>query len=152
MDRRVALSRIGLLLGGTVSLSVSSAVLSGCSPPEGENYQLKFLSQEQFEYVGIVADLILPETDSPGAKSAGVDGYIDTLLAEYYLPDEAQLFALTLNSAQKTFDFSQHSLEDGVAYLTEIDERAYAKDYTPPSSGTKDSLWLHRRIKEMVIA
>lgn len=40
------------------------------------------LSAEQFETVAVLAELIIPETDTPGARAALVDRYVDGVLAE----------------------------------------------------------------------
>lgn len=46
------------------------------------------LNPHQLETVSTIADLIIPKTDTPGALDAGVPGFIDLLLAEWY--DEAE--------------------------------------------------------------
>ena len=78
MNRRDALKKIGLILGGTVSLPVMNAVLSGCQPGE-VSYKPRVLSQEQYDLVSEIAEMIIPETDTPGAKTAKVDEFIDML-------------------------------------------------------------------------
>lgn len=55
--------------------SAASAV--GASP-----WQPKFFSAEQSELVTTLAELILPETDTPGARAAKVNEYIDLVLSD----------------------------------------------------------------------
>lgn len=91
MDRRTAISRIGIMLGGTLSASTLSALISGCAAPSADNYTPKLLSPDQLERVARLADTIIPDTDTPGARAAGVHRFIDTLVAEYLSPEDAQL-------------------------------------------------------------
>jgi len=45
---------------------------------------LRVLTAEQDALVTKIAELIIPETDTPGATSVSVDAFIDLLLAEWY--------------------------------------------------------------------
>ncbi|MEO8484497.1 MAG: gluconate 2-dehydrogenase subunit 3 family protein [Acidobacteriota bacterium] len=47
---------------------------------EASAFVPKVLSAHQFETVGVLADLILPATETPGAKALQVDRYIDVVL------------------------------------------------------------------------
>src|SRR5579863_3693045 len=80
-------------------LLMSTSVLSALSPeafslfrsmhaqiPETAN--LKSLNPHQNATVVGIADLIIPETDTPGAKSVKVNEFIDLILTEWY--DEAE--------------------------------------------------------------
>ena len=44
---------------------------------------LKVLTPQQDATVIVLAELILPETETPGAKTAGVDRFIDVMLGEW---------------------------------------------------------------------
>ncbi|MBI1966856.1 MAG: gluconate 2-dehydrogenase subunit 3 family protein [Gemmatimonadetes bacterium] len=45
---------------------------------------LQVLDPHQSETVATIAELILPETDTPGARAAKVHEFVDVLLAEWY--------------------------------------------------------------------
>ncbi|WP_293352721.1 gluconate 2-dehydrogenase subunit 3 family protein [Phenylobacterium sp.] len=47
------------------------------------------LSAEQARTLDVVAELIIPATDSPGARAAGVPQFIDRAVADYYEPADA---------------------------------------------------------------
>ncbi|NQV71765.1 gluconate 2-dehydrogenase subunit 3 family protein [bacterium] len=98
MNRREALSRIGLIAGGTLSASTLSGLLAGCSTPPAQDYVLQFLSKEQFDLIGSMANQIIPDTDTPGAVGAGVDRFIDNMLANYYPAAESHLFVSHLDA------------------------------------------------------
>jgi hypothetical protein len=48
------------------------------------------LSAHQFSTVGVLVELIIPTTETPGAKTAQVDRYLDTVLAAAERPDREQ--------------------------------------------------------------
>ena len=93
MDRRTAISRLGIMLGGTLSASTLSALVSGCTAPPAEGFVPRLLTKNQLNQLGRIVDLIIPDTDTPGARKAGVHRFIDTLLAEYLPSAEARSFA-----------------------------------------------------------
>jgi hypothetical protein len=49
----------------------------------GASPVLKMLTPQQDATVIAIAELIIPETDTPGAKSVGVDRFIDIMLADW---------------------------------------------------------------------
>ena len=93
MRRREVLRRAAWMLGGVVSAPAVLAILQGCSAqdPAGDVPApvLKLLKAEQFHLVAEIADIMIPKTDSSGAKDAGVPAFIDSVLADVY-PKDAQ--------------------------------------------------------------
>jgi hypothetical protein len=83
MNRREAVSRVALLLGGTLSLPTLMALQrSDCSPlPGSTGFQLTSIQQK---LVAEVAEMIIPKTDTPGAIEAGVPSFIEMMLADCY--------------------------------------------------------------------
>jgi hypothetical protein len=53
---------------------------------------LKALTPAQARIVGVVADAILPRTDTPGATDVGVTEFVDLIVAKWYRPDEREQF------------------------------------------------------------
>jgi hypothetical protein len=53
---------------------------------------LRILEPHQHETVAAVAELIIPETDTPGARAAGVVEFIDLMVAEWYTDEERARF------------------------------------------------------------
>jgi hypothetical protein len=93
MDRRDALKRIGMLLGAAVSAPVASAVMAGCRAGGGQAaYAPQVLTPAQDELVATVAELIIPATDTPGARAAGVNVFVDRVLAGAYTEPERSRF------------------------------------------------------------
>jgi len=86
IDRREALRRTAMLLGASLSAPAIAGVLAGCSSRIEESWTPLALTPEQGELVATIAEHIIPETDTPGARAAGVHVFIDKMLAEHYPP------------------------------------------------------------------
>jgi hypothetical protein len=91
VDRRQVLKSIGLLLGCTLSPSTIAGALAAAAAP-AETWKPRLLSPQQDQLVTTLAELILPATDTPGAKAARVNQFIDLMLAEWMTPDEREPF------------------------------------------------------------
>jgi gluconate 2-dehydrogenase gamma chain len=100
MNRREVLQRVAMLMGGAISAPAVLAVLNGCSPKPGASWQPLFLSKEEGAVVDAVADLILPRTDTPGAREVGVPAFIDLILKDVYPSEDQARFV----SGLKDFD------------------------------------------------
>jgi len=49
-------------------------------------------TRHQHDTIDQVSELIMPATDTPGARAAGVVGFIEVIVAEYYRDEERALF------------------------------------------------------------
>lgn len=74
--RRQALLRLGALCG----LAFSGDVLAAVAAPSGQR-QPELLSREELALTGVLAELIIPQTDTPGALAVGAHRTVDHLLA-----------------------------------------------------------------------
>jgi gluconate 2-dehydrogenase gamma chain len=84
MDRREALKRTAWLMGGVVSAPAIVGILKGCTAKPTIDWKPVFLTEDQAALVTQVADVIIPKTDTPGAKDAGVPSFIDLMLKDVY--------------------------------------------------------------------
>lgn len=82
MNRRQMLKYTALLTGGAISAPFATAFLSGCSKQAqvGAVSDLYFFEPNQFEWVTILTDTILPRTDSPSATDVNVHHTIDSMI------------------------------------------------------------------------
>jgi hypothetical protein len=67
----------------------------------GPGYKLRTLNPHQNSTVVVMTDLIIPETDTPGAKAARVNEFIDVILTEWATPEERQSFLAGLEGVDK---------------------------------------------------
>jgi hypothetical protein len=69
-----------LRLGALCGLAFSGDVLAAVSAPASQR-QPELLSREQLALTGVLAELIIPQTDTPGALAVGAHRTVDHLLA-----------------------------------------------------------------------
>src|SRR3989337_3186394 len=84
MDRREAIKRTAWIMGGAVSAPAIMGILKGCTAKPTIDWKPVFLSSDQGILVTQVAEIIIPKTDTPGAKDVGVPGFIDSLIKDCY--------------------------------------------------------------------
>ena len=75
VDRRTALKALG-------SLSLLALPHPAVPLQHGETWTPRFLDDAELDAVTELAELIIPQTDTPGAKAANVHQYIDFVLSE----------------------------------------------------------------------
>ena len=132
IDRREALRRTAMLLGASLSAPAIAGVLAGCSAGTEGNWTPLAFTPEQGELVATIAEHIIPETDTPGARAAGVHVFIDKMLAEHYPAAVRQrvLDGLADIDARARRDcggpFIRCSADQQRAVLARIDEEAFA--------------------------
>jgi hypothetical protein len=78
-----------------------------------------------------IADTIIPETETPGARAAHVDQFIDTLLSDHLAPADKERFLAGLTRlearAQRTHQnaFAQLAPAEQAAMVGELDRLAF---------------------------
>lgn len=102
MKRRDVLKRSSIILGYALTAGTATAILNGCRAEPSLDWTPKNLSLDQFKLVSEISEIIIPKTDTPGAKDAQVDRFIDAML-EAYSPEENKMFLDGLN------EFNQES-------------------------------------------
>jgi hypothetical protein len=75
------------------------AMFQSAQPKSG--YVVRTLNPHQNATLTVMTDLIIPETDTPGAKGARVNEFIDLILTEWAHDDERQKFLTGLDDVDK---------------------------------------------------
>lgn len=124
MDRREALRRTALLMGGVVSAPAIMGVLKGCTAKPGLDFKPEFLNADQATVISQISEIIIPRTDTPGAKDAGVPSFIDQMLKEVYSKEDQDRFTsgLTAFNEQARTEYGQD-----FADLDEEDQTGFVK-------------------------
>lgn len=136
ITRREALGRIGLLVGSALSAPTVSAILAGCRAERAPGYVFRALDRDAQALTGTLVDLIIPDTDTRGARAAGVPEFIDKLLADWMDDGERDRFLAglaevdTRAQAAHGARFVDLDPEQQAALAAELDREAYAE---PPS-------------------
>jgi hypothetical protein len=92
-------------------------------------YTLRTLNPHQNATVVTMTDLIIPETDTPGAKAVRVNEFIDLILTEWAHDDERQNFLSGLDDIDKRSNaiFGENFVDvtpvQQAAVLSELDQR-----------------------------
>jgi hypothetical protein len=131
IDRREALKHLSMLVGGTLSASSISAILSGCGTEQAPTpYVFATLQHEQRDLINAVAEAIIPTTDTPGAGKVGIDRFFDRIVSSWMQPAEKDRFLAGLSNFSKEFErghgrqFSEASPSEQLAFMRPIDDEA----------------------------
>ncbi|HLT42367.1 MAG TPA: gluconate 2-dehydrogenase subunit 3 family protein [Sphingobacteriaceae bacterium] len=151
MNRREAINRVALLIGGTVI--GGHLFLEGCTRPATKTVEGLF-EENQIDFLGNISDVILPETATPGAKEAGVGAFIPVMVRDCYTEEDQKIFVDGLDklegAAKKKFSkgFQELSFEQRTELIKEIDKEA--NDY---QAGKKHEEPTHyfKMIKELTL-
>lgn len=109
MNNELALSRRGLiqrailLAGGTLV----GGVLTSCATTPEASPPGTYFSTDQLALLDEVSELMIPETDTPGARSAGVPQYMDRMIAQWGSRETQAQFDTALDEIE-TRSQSQH--------------------------------------------
>ncbi|MCY4000470.1 MAG: gluconate 2-dehydrogenase subunit 3 family protein [Bacteroidetes bacterium] len=143
MDRRTALQRIAMLMGGTLSASTIAGVLGGCSAgDDGVVFRARTLTDGKDELVATLCEVIIPETDTPGARGARVHEFIDNMLTDWYDQDEVDDFLNGLADVEQRVDgyggksFIHLTPQQQIQLLTDMETEAESWHDSGESSAT----------------
>ncbi|RZK72832.1 MAG: gluconate 2-dehydrogenase subunit 3 family protein [Pedobacter sp.] len=149
MNRREALSAVGLLLGGTII--GSEVFLTGCSSsPEKVN---QLFNVKDVALMDEIAETIIPETNTPGAKAAKTGEFMAIMVQDCYTADEQKVFLDGLKTIDKTAGdqyskkFIDLDKDQRKALLIGIDKEN--KDYDQSKNGDKPHYF--RMMKELTM-
>jgi len=149
ITRREAVARTALFLGGTLAASNISGVRGDAwKRAAAPAWRAGTLTADQSELVATIAEHIIPATDTPGARAAGVHRFVDVILSDYYRDDERKRFldglAALETRAEKDLGapFLKATPKQQLDLLTTIDAESY------PQS---ERGWFFRRMKELTL-
>ena len=86
LTRRRAIKGAASLLGSTLAASHLASFMSRAAYAAAGESAPVFFDADQFAVLERAVDIIIPETDTPGAVAAGVHHLIDLMLAEWASP------------------------------------------------------------------
>lgn len=147
LTRRTALKRAAVFLGGTMTvtqLGLLSRGVAAMSEDEGA----RFLEANQFLMLRQLVDLIVPETDTPGAVGARVHRFIDLMLAEWASPARQSRYVAGLEDIDRqalvlgSKGFAETPKTGQLELLRQLDDEAFAP-------GAPDTFF--RELKKMTL-
>jgi len=157
LTRRDAIAKVCALLGGT-SIAGQAAMLAGCedrepAPPVGEaDAGVGQFTAEQVALLDEIAETILPETTTPGAKSAGVGPFIALMVTDTYSPAEQQVFmdGLAAIDEESRSDYGRSFMELAPEQRTELAVRLDRMQFDAMQAGAEPPHYF-RMIKELTV-
>jgi Gluconate 2-dehydrogenase subunit 3 len=90
MNRREAVSRVALLMGATVI--GAEFFLSGCKASDKKTAATLDFKPEDVAYLDEIAETIIPTTNTPGAKAAGVGTFMTVMVKDCYDGNNQKVF------------------------------------------------------------
>jgi gluconate 2-dehydrogenase gamma chain len=100
INRRELLQRVAYLMGGAISAPAMLGILQGCKPSPASGGKALFLTEPQAAIVAEIAEIMIPRTDTPGAKDLGVPAFIDLMLKDAYQDEDRARFVMGLTEFQ----------------------------------------------------
>lgn len=86
-------------MGGAVAAPALVSILDGCkSPNEITTFSL---SKDQLGLLSEIAEVIIPKTDTPGAKEAGVGPFIEVMIKDCYSQAQGDNFLKGLMTVEE---------------------------------------------------
>ncbi|MBC3787583.1 gluconate 2-dehydrogenase subunit 3 family protein [Spirosoma utsteinense] len=155
MNRREAILQVALTMGSALSAPTMASILEGYQPHRvgGHKPSPFVLGADEQALLAEIAEVIMPATDTPGAKEAGVAATIQLIMKDCYKPAQQAHFQKGLlavdTESKKTYSkpFVDLSIEQKTAILTQFeqDAKAEAKQHPkrqekPQATNTETSL------------
>lgn len=161
MNRRKAVQRVALLLGGSV-LGAELFISNGCKPStkEGTNAGVEtlpdFFTKDEISYLDEIAETILPRTTTPGAKDAKVGEFINVMVRDCYTLPDQKIFKEglekidTLCNDKFSNQFIKATPEQRKELLTLLDKEAKEYSKTPEYNSKKEALAKEEKLKDSI--
>jgi hypothetical protein len=92
VTRREAIRRVSVLLGGA-ALVGGTAMFNGCRETSKEaSSTFTPFTPDEVAFLDEVADTILPDTKTPGAKAAKTGAFMAVMVTDSYSPEDQKIF------------------------------------------------------------
>ena len=151
LTRREAIRRVSTLFGGAALVGQSAMLASCAAPQEAEN---GLFSASEIALLDEIAETILPETDTPGAKAAGVGAFMALMVADSYYERDQAIFReglAAIDTASRETSgagFASATAPDRQALLEALDaeQHEYMQDKSP-----EEPAHFFRMMKELAL-
>ena len=114
MNRRELIQNISLLLGGSI-VGGSLFTSTGCKSSDKQVNAM--FTESQVAYLNEIADTILPETSSPGAKAAKVGNFMALMVMDCYEERDQKIF---MEGLEKLDDLSEQKYSNSFVAITSV--------------------------------
>ena len=120
------------MVGGAITAPSLAAILNSCKSPSDSAASAFSLDTDQRSLLAEIAEVIIPKTDTPGAKETGVAEVIEILLKDCYNEDQQKHFIAGLEDLRQESkklggDFTSLDDANKMAVLLTMRDKAHAE-------------------------
>lgn len=145
---------VAALMGGSLLPGSIAALENSEVGARGDDFSV--LTEKQFRTLSVIADVIIPETNTPGAVGVGVPAFIDWALDAWLLPEETNAFLEGLDqfatqnarflmakpavqeTVVRSIDEQLHNLPQGLEFYRQLKELVLIGYYTSEIGATME--------------
>lgn len=127
MQRRTALQQLAVLLGG---ITLTPEIMARTVARAASGEAAAGIGADRLALLAEMADTILPDTDTPGAKAANVHQFISLIVQDCFSPADQNLFWTALDEAdrdcQNTYgnSFAKCDAKQRFVFLEQLEKRS----------------------------
>lgn len=159
IDRREAVKRVTVMLGGMALIGSGSGFLTACAKDRGAAAAtgIGSFTPEDIAFLDDVSDTILPDTaKSPGARAAKTGAFMAIMVTDTYSPEDQAVFragmtalneASTKASGGKTFTAASAAERTTLLEALDKEQHAFQKTLKPG-----DKRHYFRMMKELTMS
>ena len=153
LSRRDALRHVTAMMGG-IALVGADRILAG---QFGSGNSDSLFTTEEVAWLDEVAETILPETDTPGARAAEVGAFIALMVTDVYDHHDQGTFREGMNTMERLCierygtGFMGCKPEQRTAFLVQQDQEQHALTNSENAEGDDQSSHYFRMIKELTL-
>lgn len=134
IDRREAIKRVSVLLGG-IAFVGGSSLLTACERRDtAAETPMRDFTPDEIAFLDEIAETILPETSTPGARAAQTGAFMALMVRDVYSPRDQRIFHDGLRAVDEetrkahNVPFMQAMPEQRLAVLERLDrvQRAHS--------------------------
>ena len=146
-------------MGYAISGPAVIGLLNGCEVDTSSDWKPAFFDQEEIQTIAEIAETILPETDTPGAKSVLVHRFVDKMVKYTYdIGGQATFLkgiVLFRRNVQDQYnkDFTKCTLEERHAILSAYEQKSAKFPFSVWGSPVAafDPPPFYRQLKELIL-
>jgi len=122
VKRREVLKLLALGAAAPSLPSEALALIRGVQGTIDEDVNLKILTPHQNGIVTLMTEMLIPQTDTPGAKATRVNRFIDLIVADWYPEEDRAIFLAGIADVDERTQkrFGKNFLEASTAQREEI--------------------------------
>lgn len=145
-------------MGAAASATSIMSLVSGCTFDKSDNWQPSFFTADQAHFIRELGELILPRTNTPGAKDASVDRYMDSIRPLRFEKADNDLFLADLNTfiTQVETELGAHlhkvKKDKAIEWLTLKDKNSFEEHRASQLLDQQNPRPFYLSLKEQILA